>query len=367
MKSLVIQEMQEYYYQIQIPNITVGSNERQSNESTTALSSSTKTSNYKIAFPIGLFIAGALGNILALIVLARARKEHQRSIFYRLVGGLAGTDIIGILATSPVAISVYFNDLHWEGGQRLCDYFSFLMIFSGFATVFIVSAMALERYLAICHPYFYNTRAYPMLAFWILLAIWIISFVIATFPLFGFGHNTIQHPGNWCFFDSHSTDLIDQIFAYFYAVIGLAMVLFTIICNLLAMISLMHSTGTLQTQNNYLMRMCSTHSTNRKRREQSLQMLLLLFGIVIIFAVCWAPLMIRVIINQTRWLPINKEADLLGIRLACFNQVLDPWVYILFRKEIVMRVLDCVRKHIYCRSCRQDSETNITQPQLTHL
>lgn len=62
---------------------------------------------------------------------------------------------------------------------------------------------------------------------------------------------------------------------------------------------------------------------------------------------------VRVIINQTGKFPVNHAADLWAIRLACLNQILDPWVYILFRKELFTRIW----RLVYCVLCGKRKQT----------
>lgn len=47
---------------------------------------------------------------------------------------------------------------------------------------------------------------------------------------------------------------------------------------------------------------------------------------------------IRIIINQVNKSQQNVRADLLVLRLASLNQILDPWIYILFRRALVRKV-----------------------------
>jgi prostaglandin E receptor 4 len=60
---------------------------------------------------------------------------------------LAFNDLLGTTATSPIVLLVYSKG-RWIGGQPLCDYFSFILIFAGLVTVFIIGAMALDRFMA---------------------------------------------------------------------------------------------------------------------------------------------------------------------------------------------------------------------------
>lgn len=55
-------------------------------------------------------------------------------------------------------------------------------------------------------------------------------------------------------------------------------------------------------------------------------------------------------INQTKLMPVNLRTDLLMIRLASLNQILDPWVYILLRREVVWRVGHTVKKIFTAKS-----------------
>lgn len=55
---------------------------------------------------------------------------------------------------------------------------------------------------------------------------------------------------------------------------------------------------------------------------------------------------IRILINQAHQRQIDVKVDLHALRLASFNQILDPWIYILFRKELFVRTFDCLRKII---------------------
>jgi hypothetical protein len=55
---------------------------------------------------------------------------------------------------------------------------------------------------------------------------------------------------------------------------------------------------------------------------------------------------IRVLINTSGVRP-NFKADLLVLRMASWNQILDPWLYIVLRKEMLVRVYNFYRKKRY--------------------
>lgn len=73
----------------------------------------------------------------------------------------------------------------------------------------------------------------------------------------------------------------------------------------------------------------------------------LIFLWIKIYWTVWnSTLQIRVLINTSGAIP-NFPADLLALRMASFNQVLDPWLYILLRKEMLVRIYEFYRKKRY--------------------
>jgi hypothetical protein len=57
---------------------------------------------------------------------------------------------------------------------------------------------------------------------------------------------------------------------------------------------------------------------------------------------------INIIINQITGVE-NPTADLLGVRFAGINQILDPWLYVLLRKALILKIV----KYIHHKVCRR--------------
>ncbi|XP_052778019.1 prostaglandin E2 receptor EP4 subtype-like [Mya arenaria] len=281
--------------------------------------------------PALMFSFGVFGNILAIAVLFRSSNEHKRTVFYRLVGALACTDLFGTCATSPITLAVYANKFKWVGGDALCQYESFMLIFAGYSTVFIIGAMAVDRLLAILCPFFYDQHITTRRAVLGICSLWAFAAFLGLLPILGLGENVKQFPGTWCFFTFVSSEIKNQIFAYMYASIGLSVISMTIVFNFVVTWTLLK------------MRRKAANISHAKRQDSELQMMMLLLGIIIIFSTCWCPFLIRVLINQSHQRQIDVRADLHALRLASFNQILDPWVYILFRKELFERVFGCMK------------------------
>lgn len=241
--------------------------------------------------PALMFASGTLGNILALFVLIRSSKTHKWKIFYRLVAALVVTDLFGIVATSPVTLLIYANNFTWIGGQPLCDYFSFMLIFAGLATVFIVGSMSLDRYIAVCFPYQYKLSEKKQRINIFIACIWIVSILIAFLPLMGLGSNVKQYPGTWCFFNSFGTKSSDLIFSYFYSTVGILIIFMTAILNVVVIYTLCkHRCSTAFTSS--FKRKDSVASTTSRFKRNNIYIMIFLVAIVIVFGTCWTPLMV---------------------------------------------------------------------------
>ena len=78
----------------------------------------------------------------------------------------------------------FSNNREWVGGQPVCDYFSFMLIWAGLATVLVVGSMTLERVLAILYPYFYERHVSASKVKIAMAAIWIFAALVSSLPLF---------------------------------------------------------------------------------------------------------------------------------------------------------------------------------------
>lgn len=287
-----------------------------------------------------MFAAGFVGNALALILMATSPVEQKRTLFYKLMFGLALTDLFGTCTTSPVVINIYATGATMESHMPLCHYFSFMLVFAAFATMSVVCAMAVERYICLCHPYFYQCKLPKSYARYALIISWTLSGVIAALPLVGLGRTAAQVPKTWCFFDATSRRPQDRAFNIIFATITLLAIGVTLYCNVAAIYSVL-ALRKRQMALNASQGPAGTKGRSLAQRFAELHMLVILVGVTIIFTSCFGPLMVFTLICQT---DVMSKADvektyLLMIRLGSFNPILDPLVYILVRRELRWRII----------------------------
>lgn len=182
--------------------------------------------------PAIMFIFGVVGNVIAIVVLRISRKEQKETTFYTLVCGLAVTDLLGTLLASPVTIATYVKG-SWPGGESLCQYSGFILLFFFLVQLSIVFAMSVERFLAINRAYLYKEYVNQKLAAMALLAIYICSIGFCALPSMGLGQVRRQKPGTWCFIDWHNSSTMVQTFNLMYAGVNSVIVLSTVVCNVM--------------------------------------------------------------------------------------------------------------------------------------
>ncbi|XP_029299993.1 LOW QUALITY PROTEIN: prostaglandin E2 receptor EP4 subtype-like [Cottoperca gobio] len=310
--------------------------------------------------PAIMFIFGVVGNVIAIVVLRISRKEQKETTFYTLVCGLAVTDLLGTLLASPVTIATYMKGA-WPGGEPLCQYSGFILLFFFLAQLCIVFAMSVERFLAINHAYFYNEYVNQKLAALTLLAIYISNIVFCALPSLGFGQVKRQKPDTWCFIDWQNNQTTVATFNLMYAGVNSVIVLATVIFNVMVC-------GALILMHKRFIRRTSLGTGQRRiaelRRRRSfgrlagaeIQMVILLIATSAVVLTCSIPLVLRIFVNQLfrndteETFGLNK--DLLAIRMASVNPILDPWIYILLRKTVVLKLMEKI-KCLFCKMGRQ--------------
>uniref|UniRef100_A0A8C6EA12 Prostaglandin E2 receptor EP4 subtype n=1 Tax=Moschus moschiferus TaxID=68415 RepID=A0A8C6EA12_MOSMO len=339
--------------------------------------------NSPVTIPAVMFIFGVVGNLVAIVVLCKSRKEQKETTFYTLVCGLAVTDLLGTLLVSPVTIATYLKG-QWPGGHALCEYSTFILLFFGLSGLSIICAMSIERYLAINHAYFYSHYVDKRLAGLTLFAVYASNVLFCALPSMGLGSSRLQYPATWCFIDWTTNVTAHAAFSYMYAGFSSFLILATVLCNVLVCGALlrMHrqfmrrtSLGTEQQHHAATAAVALAPTACRAppaasspalprlsdfRRRRSfrriagaeIQMVILLIATSLVVLICSIPLVVRVFVNQL-YRPhlepvISKNPDLQAIRIASVNPILDPWIYILLRKTVLSKAIEKI-KCLFCR------------------
>ncbi|XP_074524951.1 prostaglandin E2 receptor EP4 subtype-like [Halichoeres trimaculatus] len=300
-----------------------------------------------IGLPILMFAGGAIGNLIAIIVLSVSRQERKSFAFYTLLCGLAVTDFLGTCLASPLTIANYLVGKVLED-QHVCEFHSFLLLFFGLTGLSIICAMAAERYLAICCPYTYQRWGVDRrFAQKLLLFIYISHIFFCCLPMMGMASSKLQHSQTWCFIDWRTQKPLTAAYSVVYGTVSVMLILGTLVLNLAVC-------GSLLLMRRRTVRRPVTRSSVRERwralsSAAETQMIAVLVTTSAVVLTCSAPLVIRVFANCFM-LNDDHKADLAAIRIASVNPILDPWIYILLRRSLFRRLLSLSRQGSSIRS-----------------
>ncbi|NXC86301.1 TA2R protein, partial [Cercotrichas coryphoeus] len=288
-------------------------------------------------FSTAFGLIGLCSNLFALCVLvssSRKLSSQARSSFLIFLCGLVVTDFMGLLVTASVIIPYHFTKFSWakvDPSCHLCNFLGFSMVFFGQCPLLLGATMAGERFLGINRPFSRSTSLSKRRAWAIVGLVWGFSCLLGLLPVLGLGRYTLQFPGSWCFL-TLLPDTGDVVFCLLFALLGILSVLLSFILNTVSVVT--------------LCRVYHNRESVQRRRDSEVEMMVQLVGIMIIATICWMPLLIFIVQTVLQQLPGSarvlprdtQEMLLIYIRMVTWNQILDPWVYILFRRAVLQRV-----------------------------
>ncbi|XP_056609283.1 prostaglandin E receptor 1b (subtype EP1) [Triplophysa dalaica] len=294
---------------------------------------------------------GIVSNIIALIILAKAYarlRKRSKATFLLFASSLVATDLAGHVIPGFLVMSLYMGDTGPCNypTDSTCTFLGGSMVFFGLCPLFLGCVMAAERCMGVTRPLLHARVVCTAYTKMLLVMIWLLALFVAILPSFNLGRYTYQYPRTWCFIkvfnkdpaitDGMDTAITDVIFVLLFSGLGLASLAVAFICNTISGVTLV--TARLRRRTGHQR---STHS-------HDIEMVAQLVGIMVTSCICWSPLLVFGLMSVIRSYSgsMRDECDLqtykslmvLGVRLAAFNQILDPWVYILLRRAVLRKI-----------------------------
>ena len=129
-------------------------------------------------------VVASVGNSLVVLAVFLNPNRNMRTPFYYLIANLSIADLIVGLVTG--SMSTIYHIL--AGLDVVKEQFRKVLIFTFFLTctvsLFSLTALALERYLAILHPEIYRTQLSPVRTFLVSVLLWILSIPLSMIYFF---------------------------------------------------------------------------------------------------------------------------------------------------------------------------------------
>ncbi|OCT68367.1 hypothetical protein XELAEV_18039666mg [Xenopus laevis] len=229
-----------------------------------------------------LFAAGLLGNLITLYI---PQTTCQEDFCFLCPGNCTNSNQSdGKILLCPVVQVAYFKNqslVAMTDSLHLCKVFSFFMIFFSLAQKFILLAMAVDCWLALGYPFFYEDKITKKLALVVSLVVYVFIIGFALYLLFGFGRYKQYCPGTWCFIQMMAEESTTGVLAY----------------------SMLYGT------------------TMEPAGMEELEHLILLVIMTVLFAICSLPVTARVYVGAFK-AEKNEYADRTVLRLLSVNSTL---------------------------------------------
>ncbi|XP_023295313.2 pyrokinin-1 receptor [Lucilia cuprina] len=192
-----------------------------------------KRDSLKIVIPVTviyvlIFITGVIGNISTCIVIKKNRSMHTATNYYLF--SLAISDFMLLLSGVPQEVYMTWYKYPYPFGEYFCVGRGIVAETSANATVLTITAFTVERYVAICHPFFGQAISKLSRAIRIIIIIWLLSILTAIPQALQFGIVSIQGVENCVLANviiKHSFQLSTYIF--FFAPMSIIFVLYLLI------------------------------------------------------------------------------------------------------------------------------------------
>uniref|UniRef100_A0A8C5H3P5 Thromboxane A2 receptor n=1 Tax=Gouania willdenowi TaxID=441366 RepID=A0A8C5H3P5_GOUWI len=314
------------------------------------ITNSTLLSSQSTGLAISCFtmIFGTISNLTGLGILGRSRirfRRQSRAPFLSLTVALLLADLGGHVIPGAFALYLHINQISKSKSVKptkgFCNLFGAIMVFFGLCPLLLGCAMAVERWVAITKPFFHASTVTVTHIKCVVLLLSTCALVLAVLPFFGVGNYTTQTPGTWCFLPVHDPQtVVDTSLVLVFSCVGLIALTLSLLCNILSCVALFQSRAKSlhghTSQSARCARRASSASTSSLVCSLDVEMMVQLVALTVVSCVCWSPFLLN---QKPRASAMMKEGFILvGLRMASWNQILDPWVYILFRRAVLLRV-----------------------------
>lgn len=300
------------------------------------------------------FILGLVGNVIiitsTLCPRLRPLPATPTNVF---LGGLATADLLLIIFCIPVKIAKLFS-YTWTMGIFLCKVVHYMQSVSAICSVVTLTAMSVERYYAIVHPMRAQYTCTISQARKIVIITWIASFLLGIPMIFTQTHKKVgvRLIAYWCVRDSEAGLLWRFHEVYMLVVVLILPLIIMAFCYATicweiwrVMKRRYHMTSRHALSPNSVdtesipMTQRQSGNERKSRRDENdeesrtmKQVVKMLVAVVVLFAICWAPMLIDNVLTAYGYLPrikggTHKHLNTVFQLMAYFNSCINPIVY----------------------------------------
>ncbi|XP_029014993.1 somatostatin-like receptor F_48D10.1 isoform X1 [Betta splendens] len=308
-----------------LPNVS-------SNQSSQSLPFQGSSTVITAIISLSVFIVGLTGNTLAIYVVLRYAKMKTVTNIYIL--NLAVADELYIVGLPFLTTQNVLS--FWPFGSFLCRLVMTADSLNQFTSIFCLTVMSVDRYLAVVHPIRSTKWRHPRVAKVVSAAMWAVSFVVVL-PVVIF--SDVQDTFYSCnMIWPEPTHVWSTAFILYTATVGFfGPLLIICLCYLLIIIKVKSSGA-------------RAGFTKRRRSERKVTRMVVV--IVVVFVLCWLPFFIINMVNLVVIIPESSATAgvyFFSVILSYANSCANPVLYGFlsdnfkqsFRKVLCLRGMRC--------------------------
>nr|QVK45903.1 G protein-coupled receptor [Proales similis] len=125
---------------------------------------------------VAVFVVGTIGNLL--VILSICLLKRLQTITNLFLTSLATADLLLIIICVPIKITEFFTH-SWVFGSFMCTFYHYMQFFTAICSVMNLTAMSIERYVAILYPLKAKSECTRKRAKLIIIFIWVCSSISA--------------------------------------------------------------------------------------------------------------------------------------------------------------------------------------------
>ncbi|XP_076871836.1 somatostatin receptor type 3 isoform X2 [Brachyhypopomus gauderio] len=288
---------------------------------------------------IAVCAVGLGGNTLVIHIVLR--YSHTQSVTNIYILNLAIADELFMLGLPFLAVQNAL--LSWPFGSLMCRLVMTVDAINQFTSIFCLTVMSIDRYLAVVHPLRSSKCRQPRVAKAVNVTVWAVSFVVVL-PVVVFA-DVLQDDGNCTIVWPEPAEVWKAAFIIYTATVGFFGPLLVIcLCYLLIVVKVRRSG-----------RRVRATSVRRRKSERKITRMVVI--VVAVFVLCWLPFYVLNIVNLLVLLPgefrgLYYFVVVLSYANSCANPILYGFLSDNFKRGF--------RKAL-CRSTRRVDNQELQQ------
>ncbi|KAM4605907.1 5-hydroxytryptamine (serotonin) receptor 5A, b [Polymixia lowei] len=293
-----------------------------------------------------LVVATFVWNLLVLLTILRVRTFHR--VPHNLVASMAISDVMVAALVMPLSLVHELNGRLWKLGRVLCQVWISFDVLCCTASIWNVTAIALDRYWSITRHLEYTLKTRKKISNVMIALTWLLSSIISLSPLFGWGETYSE--GMKCQVSQEPSYTIFSTFGAFYLPLCVVLFVYWKIYKAAKFRIGTRKTNTItpmaevievkeasqQPQMAFTVRHATvTFQTDGDTwREQKEKKAALMVGILIgVFVLCWIPFFITELIIPLCSCDIPPIWKSIFLWLGYSNSFFNPLIYTAFNKN----------------------------------